>query len=49
MPKKDLKKARKDWDDSLKGAEERREDFITTSSVPIDRLYTPEGIPNTYL
>jgi methylmalonyl-CoA mutase N-terminal domain/subunit len=45
MPKKDLKKARKDWDDSLKGAKERQNEFITTSSVPIDRLYTPEDIP----
>jgi methylmalonyl-CoA mutase N-terminal domain/subunit len=46
MPRKDLKKARKDWDDIVKGQKERREDFITTSSVSIDRLYTPEDIPN---
>ena len=45
MSKKDLKKARKDWDDSLKGAKERQNEFITTSSVPIGRLYTPEDIP----
>ncbi|MFO7618100.1 MAG: methylmalonyl-CoA mutase family protein [Thermoplasmata archaeon] len=46
MPKKDLKKARKDWEKALDGAKERREEFITTSSVPIEKLYTPEDIPD---
>ena len=37
-------KARKGWEKSLEGRKERREKFITTSSVPIDRLYTPDDI-----
>jgi len=44
MPKKSLKKAREDWDRSVKGQRERRKEFVTTSSVPIGRLYTPEDL-----
>jgi len=41
-----LKKARKEWEKSLEGSKERQDDFITTSSLPIDRLYTPADIPD---
>ncbi len=44
MPEKSLKKARKDWERSLEGTGERQKEFITTSSVPIGRLYTPEDL-----
>jgi methylmalonyl-CoA mutase N-terminal domain/subunit len=40
-----LKKAREDWEaETLKGQKERKKSFITTSSVPIKRIYTPEDI-----
>jgi len=44
MPKKSVRKAREEWDISVKGMKERQKEFITTSSVPVDRLYTPEDL-----
>lgn len=45
MPKKDIKKAREEWESKELGdAKERLPEFITTSSFPIDRLYTPDDI-----
>ncbi len=41
-----VSKARKEWEKSQGGAKERKDEFITTSSVPIDRLYTPDDIKN---
>jgi methylmalonyl-CoA mutase N-terminal domain/subunit len=46
MPKKNLQKARKDWEKNLGETKERQPEFLTTSSVPIDRLYTPDDIPD---
>ncbi|MDO9538157.1 MAG: methylmalonyl-CoA mutase family protein [Thermoplasmata archaeon] len=43
---KNLKKARVDWDQSVNAQKERQDEFITTSSVPINRLYTPDDIPD---
>ncbi len=45
----EIKKARKEWEsgtyaNALKKHGERREEFVTTSSVPIKELYTPEDI-----
>ena len=44
MSDENITQARKDWEKQLEGKKERLDDFITTSSVPIDRLYTPEDI-----
>jgi methylmalonyl-CoA mutase N-terminal domain/subunit len=42
-----IKKARADWERStLKDNKERKEQFLTTSSVPIKRIYTPEDTPD---
>ncbi|MCK5038344.1 MAG: methylmalonyl-CoA mutase family protein [Thermoplasmata archaeon] len=45
----EIKKAKKEWENgtyanAMKKHGERREEFITTSSVPIKELYTPEDI-----
>ncbi|MCK4266161.1 MAG: methylmalonyl-CoA mutase, partial [Thermoplasmata archaeon] len=40
-----VKEAQEEWEANiLKGKKERLDKFITTSSVPIDRIYTPEHI-----
>jgi methylmalonyl-CoA mutase N-terminal domain/subunit len=44
MPKKSMKKAREEWTKSVEGTKERQKDFVTTSSVPIARLYTPDDL-----
>jgi hypothetical protein len=36
MPKKNLQKARKDWEKNLGETKERQPEFLTTSSVPIE-------------
>lgn len=44
---KKIKAARKEWESkTLKGNDQRLEKFVTTSSLPIDILYTPEDVPN---
>lgn len=45
MTEDDILKARKEWEqNTLAGNKERLEKFLTTSSVPIDRIYGPENI-----
>ncbi len=40
-----IKQAKKDWEkNTLAGKKERLDEFLTTSSVPIDRVYSPENI-----
>ncbi|MDO9537353.1 MAG: hypothetical protein Q7J68_03435 [Thermoplasmata archaeon] len=38
-PKSNLKGAREEWEKSVKGQKERQDEFITTSSVPIESLF----------
>jgi len=41
-----VSKTRKDWEsNTLKDKRQRKEKFVTTSSLPIDILYTPEDVP----
>ena len=42
----EISQAKKDWEKLLEGKKERQKEFLTTSSVPIDRIYTPEDIPD---
>jgi len=46
MSDNDITQARKDWEKKLEGKKERQDEFITISSVPIDRIYTPDDVPN---
>ena len=53
-PKKldELKRSVENWEDStlqkaLKSLPERADEFITTSSEPINRLYTPLDVADT--
>ncbi|MEE9490617.1 MAG: methylmalonyl-CoA mutase family protein, partial [Thermoplasmata archaeon] len=48
---KEIAKSKRDWEGStlkrsLDALPERRKDFTTTSSAPIDRLYTPDDTPD---
>jgi len=44
--KEDIRKAREEWEaESLKDQEERPIKFMTTSSLPIKNIYTPEDVP----
>ncbi len=50
----DLSKARTEWEQTvlkkmLDRAPERREQFATTSDIPIERCYTPEDVGGDYL
>ena len=42
----EISQAKKDWEKLLEGKKERQKEFLTTSSVPIDRIYSPEDIPD---
>ena len=45
MSNEKIKQAKKEWEQNiLAGKKERLEKFLTTSSVPIDRVYSPENI-----
>ncbi|HJM41858.1 MAG TPA: methylmalonyl-CoA mutase family protein, partial [Nitrospinota bacterium] len=49
--KTDLEAARRDWEDNhlretLERRPERREAFRTESDIPVERLYTPENVPD---
>ena len=49
--KTDLEAARRDWEDqvlreTLERRPERREAFRTESDIPVERLYTPESVPD---
>jgi methylmalonyl-CoA mutase N-terminal domain/subunit len=47
---KKIKAARKQWEsETLEGQEQRPDKFMTTSSVPLDILYTPENVRSEYL
>ena len=39
----EITQAKKDWEKLLEGKKERLKEFTTTSSVPIDRIYTPDA------
>ena len=47
--KEDLKKRVSRWHDQAQGLEERESSFITTSGVPVERLYTPLDVDLDYL
>jgi methylmalonyl-CoA mutase N-terminal domain/subunit len=49
--KKEMSQKRRDWEEAtlkkhLEKHPEWKDDFITTSSVPIERIYSPEDIPD---
>ena len=45
MSNEKIKQAKKEWEqNTLAGKKERLDKFLTTSSVPIDRVYGPENI-----